>query len=454
MLRRLEKVKQKILNESAFYLAGVLFACIMLFIHVGRDDIGSMHLDGGTLSMYWGKAVEMYWTWSSRVLVNFTVFVFTDQPVIVWAVFMGVSMFVLGKALSILFVRHNTMELNWLIVCLILSYPFQNLSSAGWIATMTTYFSPIAFGFMSVVPIKKIYDGERFQWWEYAVYAVCLIYGANNEQMMVVIFAAYVSAAVYFVYKKKYSFYCFFLLFLSGASMVFVLTCAGNQARKSSEISAWFPTFGMLTMLDKADLGIFTALKWLLFQNYFIILFSGLLAVLLWKKYEVKWLRTLSLLPIFITALAGPLQNVGELLYPSLKYLSGDISIYGLVTAENRGESFVKYIVLASLAFLLIFEIFMVLYDFADFAAAMIFILSGFASRAVLGFSPTIFASGNRTCAVMGFCVLASVVLVYVRSVEKGLLSMEIRKKVLFAAKWMTAISFLDLWIYAAVTIL
>ncbi len=34
-------------------------------------------------------------------------------------------------------------------------------------------------------------------------------------------------------------------------------------------------------------------------------------------------------------------------------------------------------------------------------------LISGVASRVAIGFSPSIFVSGNRTCAVMGYCIIA-----------------------------------------------
>ena len=71
---------------------------------------------------------------------------------------------------SKLFVNENHKSCNYFIASAVMLYPFANLYTAGWIATKTTYFMPTAFGFFSMIPIKKILIKEKFKWWESTVY--------------------------------------------------------------------------------------------------------------------------------------------------------------------------------------------------------------------------------------------------------------------------------------------
>lgn len=180
------KIKEFFAEYKVMILLSVFFALILAFARMSCDDVAAMRVENGTLLSYLKKSIDMYDTWTSRVLVNFVVFIFTDHNPVYWAIFEGISMFVLLMAIKKLFISKTDNEAEVVVMsCLVLLFPYWQLSSAGWIATVTTYFSPIAFGMVSLIPIRRILRGEKIAWWEYVWYFGCLIYGANNEQMMV-----------------------------------------------------------------------------------------------------------------------------------------------------------------------------------------------------------------------------------------------------------------------------
>ena len=195
------------------FLLPDLFFLIFSFARRFNDDIwpGNLYENGNVLQ-YWQHSLNAYTTWSSRLFVNF-----------IWLILM--------YSLSKLFVKQNKKECNFMIACLVMLFPFQYMSEAGWIATMTTYLSPTAFGFLSLIPIKKFLDNEKFSWWEYILYTVALIYGANIEQMMVVILGAYVVAAIYFLTVRQFHFYWIIQFLLSIVSCLNTLWCPGNHFR-------------------------------------------------------------------------------------------------------------------------------------------------------------------------------------------------------------------------------
>lgn len=439
-------IKKMIENEKIiFYAVSILFAVILAFANKGNDDIAGMHIDGD-ISSYWKQAVEMYSTWSSRTIINFVVFIFTGSPPILWAVYMGVSMFILLNAISMLFVDKNKKECNNFIACMVMLYPFSDLCTAGWIATSTTYFCPTAFGIMSLVPIKKILRKEIFKWWEYITYTICLIYGANNEQMMLVILACYAMLMLYFIKSKKLNLYALILFFLAVGSCIFTLACPGNSAREYSNIISWFPTYGMLNMIDKIDLGYSTTLHWLLFQNHlFVIVICVLFAIFIWKKYNSMLFRTISVIPVFITVLWGTLKDIVASLFSSIGNLANDIPYYGLVTVENRGDIgvFVQFLVMGMTVLLICVEIMLLEKESQDFFVHFTFLISSVASRVYMGFSPTIYASGYRTCEVMSFGIIMIGISLYVKNIEE--MSGAFRKKFLYIMNFLLVFSFIDL---------
>ena len=66
-------------DKKIFYLICTLFAIIISFVRKYNDDVATMRVECGTIADYWQKAVDLYSTWTHRVLVNFVVFLFTDN---------------------------------------------------------------------------------------------------------------------------------------------------------------------------------------------------------------------------------------------------------------------------------------------------------------------------------------------------------------------------------------
>lgn len=450
MKSRIIKIKDAIVrsDESIFYFISILFAVMFCFIAIGGDDPGN-GAQKRTIIENLRSSLDSYQTWSSRLFIGFVAGLLFDHLSVLLPIYVGVSMFVLLKALSLLFVDHHFKECNCFIGCLVMLYPFQQLSTAGWVSTMATYFGPVAFGFLALVPIKKIYSDRKFTTWEYILYALSLIYGANVEQMMIVILISYLVAFVYFLYHKKHYVYCCLLLALSIGSCLLIILCPGNYNRKGLETARQFPTYGMLNGIDKADIGMFTTLKWLLFDsNLFVICICLLMTILIWKKYNDGLLRALSMLPVFITVCLGPLRGVLTVMYPFITSLTEEISYYGLVTTENRGDALAlgRYAVMGITIAVICLEVFMLLQNYEELIVAVILLAAGTASRVAMGFSPTIYASNTRTFAVMGFSVIAVGVLIYAKNVEKGILSEIVEKKILYGMRLGLLFSFINLW--------
>lgn len=444
------KIRKYLRNDDLiFYIVSLLFSLILCFANMFGDDITGMRPAGSSISAYWKTATNLYGTWSSRVLVNFIIFIFTDNAKIWWAAYMGVSLFILMKAFSLLFADENKKTCNNFISCIVMLYTFQDLSSAGWIATSTTYLSPMAFGMMALVPIKKMLKGEKLKRWEYLAYILCLIYGANNEQMMIVILAAYASTFIYCLVKKSVRIFNLVLFEISIGSCFFIMTSPGNFKRLNLEIISWFPTYDMLDNVDKAELGYSTTVHWILFTNKPFILFSCIIfTILIWGKYKDKFYRILSMIPLLSMIILGPLKEITFMLWPSLEKLTNGIPYYGLVTAENRGNlnPFGKFLFMGIIIIIIGIEILLLSNDLYDFIVCMVLLSAGVASRIVMGFSPTIYASSDRTFTIMSFCIIAVCILQYVNNKDK--LPMILRKNQTYILNTILGISICNLLFY------
>lgn len=404
-------------NKLLFLIVSIIFTIFLSFASMFGDDLYLMHIAGNNIMDYWNESVSLYSTWSSRILINFLIYFFTDHNPLYWSLFMGISMYILLYSIYCLFSK-KTIYNCLLIVAVILLFPFNIISTAGWIATTVTYFSPVTFGFLSLTPIKKALTNEKISALGYIVYALSLIFACNNEQMMALVLACYFVASLYFLINKKKTLFVYIQLLLTIASAVYTLTCPGNSVREASEISKWFPTFGSLGFSTKIDICFSTTMKWLLFDNMFFTLFSIIITLLIWNKYKAAFVRAISLIPSVILILCNYLKVITSNIFPYLSSLNKDIPYYGLVNAGDiyHTEAFFVYFVWISIILITIYEIIMLADSIETLLASLTLVGAGFASRMALSLSPTIYASGYRTCTIFIFALMATLILLINKS--------------------------------------
>lgn len=416
--------KQKVIENDKiiFYVISLIFFLIFSFAYISDDDISGMPLVEKSFLGYYETLKYLYEQWMSRVLVIGVVLFFRNNCKIFWAIYMAVCAYVMMVSISLLFVRKNKRECNNFIACFFMQFPFSILCSAGWISTMTTYFSPMAFGFLALVPISKIVRNEKIEWWEYILYAIANIYSSNSEQVMVVILGSYLVAAIYLIAKKNSKVFIYIQLAIAVFSLGFIFSCPGNYVRFNSEVASWYSEYEMLSFIDKAEMGYTSSLNWLLYNSHvFVIVICLFLTLFVWKKYKELTIRIISLIPTISVIILGPLNDFFITLFPSLEYLSQSISKYGLVTTQNRGNfaTFMQFFVMTIIIAVILLEICLLASTIEEILVPVVLIATGFASRVSIGFSPTIWASEYRTCTVMCGCIIVTFIYIFLKQYEK-----------------------------------
>jgi len=429
-MKKMKTKLEQIYASNEFWLVAVsvIFGLIVATSKIARDDIYIYESVGKGVKDWWKWAVDQYYTWSSRQLINFIWAAVLRGGRIAWMMYMAVSMYVALKAMLLLFAKDNKRELSLYVICMLMIFPFDTLMSAGWVATTTSYFGPQAFALMSLVPIRKVFYKEPIKWWELLLYSICLLYGANAEQLCVVILGIYVVATVYFAIKKKNNWKIWLLLLLSVGSMVYMFICPGNWQRDILETANWFPTYGMMDTIDKADIGLSTTLKWMFADgNAFIIVTCIMMAVFIWEKYKEPLFRGVAVIPVAATILFGPLNSVFSSLFPYAAYASREIDYYGAFTvaAAGKGAGMVQFSIFLAIAMCICVEIILLNDKVEGIVTDIAFIIMGVASRAMMGFSPTVYASNTRTYTTLVVCIMAVSIHIYSENIvqvrnEKG----------------------------------
>lgn len=384
---------------------------------------------------------ERYYTWSSRVLIEAVMLLFVTGNVWLWKIADSLMVLLFLWAVSELFGGESVQEklrAQILMFCMIWIVPFFSLSSAGWITTTINYLWPLTLGLVAMLPLRHWILEEKIPVWEYAVCPVCALYGANMEQMGAILLGGYMVFGGYLWWKrKKLPPFYFVQLLLTVGSLLFILTAPGNACRTEAETQRFFPEFATLTPWQKLWMGFLDTTQYYFAagegqKSYVFGLFSLVLwlAALLtffrqgkseekYRKYSALGLLV-SLIPVLFYWGIGQAGNfllnsglltrgrngIGVLAQnrqiPGMSYFSG-----GLVAFQT-----VCYlIVIAAVAGTVLY-----IWGVSEEALLQLLILAaGFLSRLVVGFSPTVYASGDRTAL---FCT-AAILIVTLRNLQK-----------------------------------
>ena len=384
---------------------------------------------------------ERYYTWSSRVLIEAVMLPFAAGNVWVWKIADCLMIVLLIKVISELFGGEGEPEklrAQLLLFCMIWIVPFFSLSSAGWITTTINYLWPLTLGLVAMLPLKHWILEEKIPAWEYAVCPLCALYGANMEQMGAILLGSYIAIGGYLVWKRKKlpPFYFVQLVLITG-SLAFILTAPGNACRTEAEMQRFFPEFAGLSAGQKLWMGFLDTTQYYLAagdgQKSYIF---GLFSLVLWLaalltfsgrrenaekrgKYSVCGLLV-SLLPVVFYWGIG---QAGNFLLNSGILTRGRNGIG--VLAQNRQIPGMSYFSTGLVAFQTVGYLMVlaavagtILYVWGVSEEALLELLilaAGFLSRLVVGFSPTIYASGDRTAL---FCT-AAILIVTLRNLQR-----------------------------------
>lgn len=407
----IERAKKTVQKKDFIFIAfSFIFAFIVAKAKIAGDDAAVWAGSGSTPKNWFDWVYSAYYTWSSRVIINYVWAAVLHSGRLAWMIYMGVSMFVMLKAFELLFFTDDSKINSAYAVCIMLLFPFHFLTTAGWIATSATYFGPLAFGMVCLVPIRHALENKKEKILPFAFYCISLIYAGNEEQMIIIILAAYTASVVYLSLKKKLNWQIITLFVLSVLSLIFIATCPGNQNRSVVEQGRFYPTYDMLDIIDKADIGLSTTMKWLLIDNNMFFIFTLIIMTwCIWKKYNDIVFRFVSIIPPVAVLSFGLFKNILNMILPYAEIISSDVDFYGAFTTANNGsgKGVIQFAFFLMILFCIVAELMLLNRKVEGFVADMVLIAAGTASRVMMGFSPTVYASGPRTLTPFIICIIA-----------------------------------------------
>ena len=412
-----EKFKKFLENGRGVILAlFILELALTVFVTPNKFDDKTFidNIASNSIISYVGPR---YFWWTSRTIIEFTLCLVLKTSKYLWILLEALMVTLAGYSISKLFIKDNKKENNIMLLFMILVYPLDVMNSAGWAATTTNYMWPLALGLFSLIPIRKIWDGEKIKFWQYPLYTLALLYACNQEQTCAIIVCLYILFTVITTIRdKKLHPYLLIQTLFTIASLIFILTCPGNYERQASEISENFKDIGMLSTLDKLGLG-FTANFSEIFTkgDLVFLMFTGLIYVYIMTNYKDKLYRVVAAIPFLSILVSHYFRRLTEKFFPFINLFFDEFGTKDVkLTAANCNNLFNVLPIVFSLGITIciVLSLLLIFKKLKNNVALLIF-LAGLASRVMMGFSPTVFVSGERTRIYFDFAMIIASLLVW-----------------------------------------
>lgn len=423
---------QKIKRIFFKILPFIFLLLILATIYHGRerdgDDLSFANYSNLSIKQI---AISRYFGWSSRIIIE-EVLIFFSNPTINLKFFkiINILMFViLVLSISNIFIKDNKKILNWVLVFGILSIPLSTYNNAGMISTTTNYLWTISLGMFACIPIKKIINGEKIKWFQTILYIISIIYATNQELIagsLFIVYSLYIISRVIYNKKninsrKKIGKTAIILYIIIILSLIFILTCPGNYVRQQNEIQNCRYNFSRLNIIDKTIIGIISTMKYLVIDEKIIfIIFSALMFIYIFlqERYNLIY-KIISIIPFISSIFISLFNNTIINMFPNIeKIISGIQQNELLILYTNKMDSIIIVIIYLIILISILINLFCIFKGTKTKCIIISLYIIGLISRIIMGFSPTVLISGERTMIIMYTIFIILIVKVFNKIIE------------------------------------
>ena len=387
-------------------------------------------------------------------------FVYFHVPFWLWKLLDSLVWLGLAKLVAMIFTEEKVDQV--LMVCLVVAlYPWQILSSSGYIATTANYIYPMVGLLLAVYPCVRLFrSGNGAHWYSYLFALSGMVYAANQDQFGIVMVGGFFLAAVVSMivsimsHKKnggseagdlcsicgsrlwKLHIWGFFLLSLVIYGLEFLLPGHLNRMQSTEEMERYLPQFADWSLVKKVYQGYSTTVGSAFFERMDVmILLMLLLALAAWAAKETsRKEKIIGSVPLAIHIL---IKAVGcDHFTVTYDYSYGMPQI-----GDFSAKSGKMYMLAFLLSVLLIASLILAVWNCRVGLSGrlcmlgLLFLAAG--SRIMMGLSATLYASGRRTFTFFLFALAFCCLILY----------NEIRKMAPSYLKWMALLAALVLFI-------
>lgn len=434
MTKLVENIKKIFKNN--FYLSIVILFILELFISiwVTPDRYDSAFFIQKMKEMSLGEFLSMrYNVWTSRILIEAVVCTVLSHNRLIWVLINTFMMTLIGYSIIKLFLDNNK-NLIKITICLILLYPLNKIATCDWGAGSINYTWPLAMLLFSSIGLKKMVSGEKLKKYMYPLYFFSLVYACNQEQTCVIAFGLYmffILTAIYNAIKEKKKIHPFLIIqgIVTILGLILIATCPGNYVRKIEEVETYFVNFQTFNIFDKFSLGLTATVNDLLVNsNVVFLVFTMICATYILKVYKKNLYKVIALIPLVLCLAFGIFKNVLCAMFPYFQNLYDLLVLPNVMLTPTNYTNFLNFIPLI-VAFIVLgsitLNILLIFKNLKNNLAILIYIL-GVISRVAIGFSPTVFASTERTFLFFDFSLIIISILIlkeFVKETDKNVVN-------------------------------
>ena len=351
-----------------------------------------------------------YLQWSSRTFIDCILVILCYLPFGVWQVLDSLIYTTIGVIICKI-VNTDKVTVRFCVFALCLAYPFLDMNTAGWLATTLNYLWPL-LGILGGVYYILLSAKKKLHKSEIGIACIMLLFGANLEQGVAILFGFLIA---YDLICLRENIRITSLLKISHIVIIvdflYIVLCPGNRMRAISEEASSFPEFATLSLFDKCELGMSSTLYHFIFnlEPLFLMFVLCLLIAVFELKKDVIF-RTIAVVPLFISTVFCVFGNELYAIFPGFAGLKGVMSDTGVWDFDNPA-SIGCWLIMLVVVICIILSLYAI-YEKSPATGVSIFvtIMLGFASRSLMGFSPTIWVSSDRTYIFLYFSFIISIV--------------------------------------------
>ena len=402
------------------YIAYIIVFFLFLFLHVNMslDTSDGAHFKEVLKEMSLFEHMHnLYFNVNGKIFPDTMAAIFTYLPPIIFKVLNSIIFTSIAVMIKKVFMKSQNSYFTYIAAFAVLLFPFQLLTSAGYVPTSTNYIWTLAALLISLYPIRKCLDNKGFHKFEYIVYSLSALYAGNQEQTCAILIIVYAIFIGYFYFRERKVNPLLILLFsLSVVSILLIMLSPGHMNRGNEYSIFSIPNYPMLNFIDKLQLGITSTISYfMVYRNatFFIVCF--LLAVAAYKNNKDIYIRVIAIIPLIMHLFFSFGSSIIFRYYPGL--FSGlyytpswgyTMPSFQQVSAYNF-DSLTSYIPLILSIIMIISLIMTIWFAFGNSKKTILSYLiigAGFCSRMVMAFTPKLFGSSFRTFSLMYFSLI------------------------------------------------
>ena len=403
-----ESNKPIVISNKNFFLDNLPFLAyiaLMIILHlkmsIRGDDAFAIKILEQTSFFDWISI--RYNIWTSRVIIDAIMITMLKLEYTICKIFNIVMFLLLPYSINKLFNNKNDLKLKWLICIITLLIPASCYGGAGWAATSINYIWPLVLGILACIPIKKNFENEKITVSEKIISILSLIIATNQEQVAGILSIFYGLTLIVNIIKKKKNNWILICALITLLSLVFIFTCPGNNYRSISEAKIRFPEYRTLNLIDKIELGILSMMKFIILDNNLVFItttFIIMSAVFITNTSKI--FRVVSMMPFAGSII--PLNSINKILPNKLMVVKDIINKFNtetlvreLFTDNNILAFYIMFVYYIMILITIIISLYAIFKKTDKSVMVIVLFVIGVMSRVVLGFSPTVYASGERT---------------------------------------------------------